>query len=174
MDFEFSPIVPSEFKGSVKLISGDNTQVLLNISYLIWREGNSIQDVFEIRFEYHCSPFRQAFILEECLAVGYEEHFYLYDLKQDLNLTTIKMDGYFSKLYFDFDSFYVSSASSIYRVTKNGSIVWINTNLGIDGVLINRFDNGKIFGSGEWDPPGRWRDFILNKVDGSLINQNRS
>jgi hypothetical protein len=169
MDFEFSPIVPSDFRGSVKLISGDNTQLLPNISYLISRERNSILDVFEIRFEYHCSPFRQALILEEYLAVGYEEYFYLYDLKQDLNLVAIKMDGYFSHLYFDSDSFYISSAGSIYCVTKKGSILWINTNFGVDGVLIKNFDNGKIFGTGEWDPPGGWRDFILDKVDGRLL-----
>jgi len=43
-----------------------------------------------------------------------------------------------------------------------GEIIWVNNSLGIDGVIIEKFDTDKIYGSGEWNPPGGWRDFVLD------------
>ena len=39
----------------------------------------------------------------------------------------------------------------------------------MDGVIIHDFYENKILGSGEWDPPGGWRDFTLDKQTGTLI-----
>ena len=80
----------------------------------------------------------------------------------------LKMEGYFGHLYFNEDLFYIADSAGIFCINKNTSIIWQNKNLGIDGVIINDFTNSKIFGSGEWDPPGGWRDFILDQQMGII------
>jgi hypothetical protein len=63
----------------------------------------------------------------------------------------------------------VTDAGGLYCINKSGGITWKNANLGIDGVIINDIMDGKIHGSGEWDPPGGWRDFILEEDTGRII-----
>jgi hypothetical protein len=169
MNFEFLQTVPAEFHGPVRLISGAGSSSFSGIEYVITAKNESEISIFEIRYEYHCSPFKGAMIEDNVLAVGHEEFFYLYDLKNDTTLATIKMDGYFCHLYFNNDLFYVTSAGSVYCIDKEGHEIWLNSNVGIDGVLINEFVDGKIYGMGEWDPPGGWREFTLDQRSGKSL-----
>ncbi|MEO6721779.1 MAG: hypothetical protein ABIN67_15640 [Ferruginibacter sp.] len=77
------------------------------------------------------------------------------------------MEGYFGRLYLNKKYFYVADACGLYCIDKSGTILWKNNNLAIDGVIINDFAKDKIFGSGEWDPPGGWREFILDEQIGT-------
>jgi len=52
---------------------------------------------------------------------------------------------------------------------KPAPFCWHNDQLGIDGVIIDRFGDATLFGQGEWDPPGGWRDFVLDKQTGKQI-----
>jgi hypothetical protein len=93
----------------------------------------------------------------------------MFDLEKRLSLLALKMDGYFGGLHFDNELFYVTSARGVYCVDKKGELNWQNTGLGIDGVTIDKFEDKFILGSGEWDPPGGWRAFKLNKLTGELV-----
>jgi hypothetical protein len=104
--------------------------------------------------------------IDNILAVGFEENFYLFDTATKTNILNLKMEGYFGHLYFNEDLLYIADANGIHCIDKTASIIWHNNNLGIDGVIINEFTNSKILGSGEWDPPDGWRDFILDKQTG--------
>ena len=66
-------------------------------------------------------------------------------------------------LYYDSDLFYVAYAFGLYCIDKGASVCWQNNNLVIEHVVINEVLENKILGSGEWHPPGGWRDFILDK-----------
>lgn len=148
------------------LISGPDSKTLSNQIYLIIKNGSVPDKLYEIRYEAHCSPFKEAMIVDNLLAVGHEEYFYLFNLETNTNILRWKMEGYFGQLYFDADLFYIADAGGLYCIDKNGTIRWQNNNLGIDGVFISEFNENKITGSGEWDPPGGWRDFILDKATG--------
>ena len=170
MKFEFTDIIPLNLTTKAVCISGSQSYNLDNTRYLlrINDEGN-YSEVFEIKYEYHCSPFEEADILGNILAVGHEAHFYLFNLTKNKNILTIPMRGYFGHLYIRDNSFYVCDAGSLIRLNRDGDILWHAKSLGIDGVTIESFDYGKIFGSGEWDPPGGWKDFILDNTTGVII-----
>ena len=144
--------------------------MLNNQAYLIIKSDDHSTSVFEIKYEHHCSSFRQALIVDNLLAVGYEEYFYLFDLTAKKVLLRLKLEGYFGHLYYDTDSFYIADAGGLYCMHKNASICWHNNGLAIDGVIIKEFTENKITGSGEWDPPGGWRNFILDRHTGVIIS----
>lgn len=139
---------------------------------MLEKEDDNVQRAFEIRFEFRCSPFKEALIVGNLLAVGHEGFFYLFNLLSNENVQTLGMDGYFSHLYSYDGNFYVTSAGSIYCLDQNGKLIWKNSSLGIDGVFIEKFTDDNIYGSGEWDPPGGWRDFILERRSGRYIKEN--
>lgn len=72
----------------------------------------------------------------------------------------------FDSLYSDNNLFYVADASGLRCIDKKGNILWTNPALGIDGVVIYEFTDNKILGSGEFDPPGGWEDFAIDKKTG--------
>jgi hypothetical protein len=76
------------------------------------------------------------------------------------------MSGYYGHLYVDDEYFYVADAESLFCIDKAGSVIWHSKNLGIDGVIVEKFTASQIYGSGEWDPPGGWKDFVLDKKTG--------
>jgi hypothetical protein len=166
MNFNFADKLPASLNSEPILISGPDSFHLNRREYLIIVQDESVKKLYEIRYEYHCSPFKQAIIVDNILAVGHEEHFYLFNLMTSTNMLRLKMEGYFGHIYYDKNRFYIADAGGLYCIDKNASINWQNNNLAIDGVVINEFHENKILGSGEWDPPGGWRDFILNKQTG--------
>lgn len=145
-----------------KLISGEQSRQYSNIEYLSIPNAG----VFGIRFEYYCSPFRQAAISNNLLLVGHEAHFYLYDLETQQNILSLEMNGYFGHFYLHDAYFYVADACDFSCIDKNGNTIWKTTGLGIDGVIINTFTANEIHGSCEMDPPGGWTNFILDLQSG--------
>jgi hypothetical protein len=100
-------------------------------------------------------------LIDKLLAVGHEGHFYLFDLSKNLSVLRLKMNGYFGHIHFDNEHFFVAGANGLYCISQNCEIAWQNLNLAIDDVIITDFTDKKIIGSGEWDPPVGWRDFLL-------------
>jgi hypothetical protein len=168
MTFKFLPQLPRDFSGQSFLISGKESADLENQEFLAI-DDNGLEYVLEIRYEVHCSPFKEVCLLDRLLGVGHEDHFYLFDLETNTNLLSLKLDGYFGHLYLNDKLFYVASARGLYCVNDRGKLIWQNVNLGIDGVIIETFENDAISGTGEWDPPNGWRNFRLNKSTGAVI-----
>ncbi|MEO7311338.1 MAG: hypothetical protein ABIX01_13130 [Chitinophagaceae bacterium] len=168
MTFDFTVTVPQDLSHQEPiLISGADSLQLDGRAYLVVDDFG--KRLFEIRYEYHCSPFKQALILDTVVAVGFEAHFYLFDFITKSNLLSLEMDGYFGHLYLHNDKFYVADSAGLYCINKSGTTLWSNKGLAVDGVIIHDFDENKIFGSGEWDPPGGWQDFIVDERSGTLI-----
>lgn len=170
MNFTFTEAIPQNDKIKIRVISGDDSLQFNGKEYLVAEDEQKVIFIFEIRHEYHCSPFKEAMLIDHILAVGHEEHFYLYDISSNRNFYKLKTDGYFGHLYFNDDLFYVTDASGIHCIDKTGLVAWQNTSLAFDGVLINNFEAGKIYGSAELDPPGGWQDFILDLATGNKIS----
>lgn len=167
MVFTFFPDLPTDV-GEAEIIS-DQTPFHFSCSEYLVMQGKDEKRAFKIVYEGHCSPFREAIIINDLLLVGHEAHFYVYDLKAKYSLLILEMNGYFGHLYVDNSNFYVTDAQSLYRIDREKEVVWHCTNLGIDGVIIEQITENQIHGSGEWDPPGGWKDFVLDKKTGKSV-----
>lgn len=170
MTYTFTDKIPADIDGDPILISGDNSNVFNGTEYLIINEKDSKPIVFEIKHEFHCSPFKEAIVFNNLLAVGHEETFYLFDLNNKTNILNLKMFGYFGHLYLENEQFYIADAGGLYCIDSKANVQWHNDSLAIDGVIIDKFTEDRIYGSGEWDPPGGWREFMLDKKTGISLS----
>lgn len=166
MKIEFIENIPKNHSESPILISGESSIDFSGKQFLTLTEENGGLIIYEIRHENHCSPFKQAEFLNNILVVGHEKHCYLFDIGNQSQLTVLKLSVYFGHIYTEGEFIYVADADGIYCLNQNGTILWSNNELGIDGVIINNFGDTEIYGSGEWDPPSGWEDFIIDKKTG--------
>lgn len=166
MSIEFIDNIPDDTNLKPVLISGSTSSEYSNQKYLKLIKDGTVIGLYEIKYQIHCSPFEEALLIDDLLAIGHEEHFYLFDKVINENILKLKMNGYFGHIYFDSGLFYVADASGLYCIDKTGNICWSNLELAIDGVIVNEFTHSKILGSGELDPPGGWEDFSLDKATG--------
>jgi hypothetical protein len=167
--FAFTETLPPGYRDQPILISGEESVKEKNCEYLLLKQNDSIQKVLEIRFMACAGPYKEALIFNNLLVVGHYEFLYLFDLVSNTAIVRSQMAGYFGHLYVNDNQLFVSGASAIYCFDSRGKMIWKNSNLGIDGVFISDFDKDKIVGSGQWDPPGGWRDFILDRSTGYHI-----
>ena len=172
MTYTFTAQIPDDIYGDPILISGSDSCGFSRTEYLIINERDAKPKVFEIKYNSHCSSFKQAIIHNDLLAVGHEETFYLFNLNSKTNLLNLKMFGYFGHLYLDHEKFYIADESGIYCIDSNASVQWHKNSLAIDGVIIDKFTEDRIYGRGDWDPPGGWREFTLDKKTGISLNLN--
>jgi hypothetical protein len=126
---------------------------------------------FELRSEYSRSPFNTALRFGKFLAVGHEKIFYLFDLEAKQHFLTINLDFPFVNMREDDGHLYVTSTQGIYCISQDGLLLWRNTSLGIDGVLIDHFEHDFVHGKGEWDPPDGWRKFTVRKLTGLEVDE---
>ena len=158
---------PSDYNSphSPILISGEQSKNLPNTEYLLINNA-----LYEIRFEQDSSPFKKAVITHNFLAVGHQEHFYLFDLTTKKPLLTLKINNYLGNVYSEQNQLYITDNSAIYCISYKGKIVWYNNSLGVDGVSTLEFKDGKIYGNREWNPPGGWEEFVLDTTTGKSVD----
>jgi hypothetical protein len=96
----------------------------------------------------------------------------LIQIKQ-LSVITYALDNYFGHLYAHNDYLLVASGERLLRIQCDGSLAWKSPLLGIDGVIVGNVEDGIIYGSGEWDPPGGWQPFQIRLDSGQLVNSKR-
>ncbi|MCR5861834.1 hypothetical protein LRS05_06635 [Flavobacterium sp. J372] len=159
MNFNFQSSLPGNYVDTPIVISGEKSLQLKGVEYLVI---DDVEEVYEIRYEAHTGPFRDAIIHENVLAVGHEEHFYLFDIVAKRCLLTIHLSGYFGNLFMHQHEFYICDANGIRCVDLSGSVIWNNDRLAIDGIFITEFTSNQILGEAEIDPPGGWKDFVLS------------
>ncbi|TGM58572.1 hypothetical protein [Leptospira adleri] len=79
------------------------------------------------------------------------------------NLITVPIDAYVTAIYAQARQLFVSTASEVLCFDDNLDLIESYHNLGIDGVTIENVTNDSIAGAGEWDPPGGWRTFKIQR-----------
>lgn len=80
--------------------------------------------------------------------------------------TTIDLGCYFGYLYPVDNFLLVASARYLHCFSDTGNLQWISHELGVDGVIVERVNNGVVYGTGECDPPDGWQPFQLNLATG--------
>lgn len=149
---------PSDYnnKHASTLISGDESQVYPKITYLLIKDA-----LYEIKYKEQGGPFKKALMHEHILAVGHQSNFYLFNTSTQQNILTLSLEQYFGNIYFQNELFYIADSAGLYCINLEGKILWHNGKLGSDGVMIHDFQEGKIYGTGEWDTAGGWEEFII-------------
>ena len=82
----------------------------------------------------------------------------------------LELDSYFVQFYRTDEALLICSGEKIFSIDPSGNLNWRSKSLGLDGVLIDKVEDNKIYGQGEWDPPGGWIDFTLNLKTGKELN----
>lgn len=72
MKIEFIENIPKYHSESPILISGESSLEFNNKQFLSVTKEDGKIDIYEIRYEYHCSPFKQAEVMNNILVVGHE------------------------------------------------------------------------------------------------------
>lgn len=122
------------------------------------------------------SCFRSLRSIHSLVYIGFGQFVFVVDvcLRQ---VRRYPLHGYFGHLYDAGDlehldshvSVLATSASEVFAFDRTGDLIWKQSDLGIDGVVLLRANAGRIDGEGEWDPPGGWRPFSLSSKNGSII-----
>jgi hypothetical protein len=139
---------------------GDLTSTLSD-TLTIFKNGRPITKL-ELRYKYSSSSKLEAIKFQRFVAIGLSGFFYLYDLSSENIVLFIDFNGYFDEFKIFEDHLLVAYNAGIYCLTKHGQIKWHNSNVGLDGIIINKVGEGKIYGSEQIDPPDGWTDFILD------------
>jgi hypothetical protein len=116
----------------------------------------------------HAGPFEELLVWREFVVLGWADVVHLVDLRSR-NVCSVSCHLYFEQLYPCDKYLLIASASELVCLNEQAAEVWRRGDLGIDGVVIDRVDNGLIEGRGEWDPPGDWRPFRLVAATGRPV-----
>jgi hypothetical protein len=95
---EFIDTIPDYTTLKPVLISGSISTYYANQTYLTLSNDDTVTGLYKIKYQAHCSPFKEALLVDNLLAVGYEEHFYLFNLATNQNVLRLEMNGYFGHL----------------------------------------------------------------------------
>jgi hypothetical protein len=112
--------------------------------------------------------FEDALLWSHFLAIGWGHHVYLVNLRTRQVLTT-QLGSYFSHLYPTSGCLLVASAERLLCIASDGTTLWHSSELVIDGVIVDRVDEGVVRGQGEWDPPGGWRPYSVSLQTGEAV-----
>ena len=157
--FIFNETSNSDIKCPV-ISFGDLTRSKLSDTLTIYKNGHPLTKL-KLHY-YYASGKSEAIKFQRFVAVGLSGFFYLYDLSTETFTLFIDLNGYFGEFKISEEHLLVAYNSGIYCLTKYGQIKWHNSNLGLDGIIINEIKDGRIYGSEQVDPPDGWRDFVLN------------
>jgi len=114
----------------------------------------------DVYAESFTGPFCEAIIWKTFIVIGWNDAVHFVDISSH-RAHSIPCDGYFGSFHPLDDSLLIADAVHIIRVDDRGQQVWKSEHVGIDGVVIDRVEEGLILGDGEWDPPGGWKPFRL-------------
>jgi len=112
--------------------------------------------------------FEEVVFWRELVVIGFGDQVFLVPTG-DGEPKEIKVGTYFGHLYVEGGALLVASESRLLRVSPQGRVIWASVHLGIDGVIVDRIQNGVVYGEGEWDPPGGWKPFVLGLDTGRYV-----
>jgi hypothetical protein len=123
------------------------------------RDGQPLLRI-DVYAEYFTGPYCEAIIWKSFTVIGWNDVVHFIDINSR-RAHSIRCDSYFGSFRPLDESLLIADAAYIVCVDDRGQLVWKSGHVGIDGVVIDRIENGLILGEGEWDPPGGWKPFRL-------------
>jgi len=174
MEIQFSDNFEAWQYDRIVSFGGERNDTAIAASIAITDDGGT-----RIRVDVHSSAgfacFRDARCVEGIAYIGFGRHLFVVDTKTGMTASH-RLDGYFGHMYHDGDlenfpsnfSVLVTSASEVLAFSRAGDLVWMQRDLGIDGVLLRSVNGRRLDGEGEWDPPGGWRRFSI-AIDSGIV-----
>jgi hypothetical protein len=114
----------------------------------------------DVYAEYSTGPYCEAILWKTFAVIGWNDVVHFVEINSR-RAHSLRCDGYFGSFRALDDSLLIADAARIHRIDDRGQQVWKSDEIGIDGVVIDRVEEGIILGEGEWDPPGGWKPFRL-------------
>jgi hypothetical protein len=119
---------------------------------------------------YDCgAPFEEVAIWGDLVIIGCCHHVFVVPLYEG-EVTTIDLGGYFGHLYISDNALLVASQSQLFRISRKGELIWTSPEIGIDGVEVERTQDGIVHGQGEWNPPGGSKPFAVSLDSGESLS----
>jgi hypothetical protein len=179
MKAEFiSPQAPWSEYDQVLIAQGEisNSEVVASVSVAVDDGLVARVDILASAGE---SCFRSLRSIDSNIYIGFGRFVFVVDVYRS-HVRRHPLSGYFGHLYDSHDlehldgyiSALAASASEVLAFDRAGGLIWKQSDLGLDGVVLHRASKGRIDGEGEWDPPGGWRPFGLRSETG-LISDDR-
>ena len=162
-------IKPYSISGLEKIdLFGINPNSESNCDFIIVTDLETEEPIISLKIESDYSAnFKQCQAVNDLIVIGYGNRFVIYDLVNRCKKFETSFDGYFSSFKIDGNDIFVASESDLLKINMNGTLEWTAEALGIDGVVISKITESKIFGEGELDPPGGWESFVINRKTGN-------
>jgi hypothetical protein len=145
-----------------------------------WREADAwivVHDVdppllIEIRDSDGITAFTDAILWSMWIFIGIGTEVYAI-CALDGRLTTLPLGqtgySYFAHFYPYDDFLLVASGVALLRFDRAARLVWQSPRLAVDGVLVERIEDGVIYGQGEQDPPDGWTPFMISLDTGDYL-----
>ena len=133
----------------------------------------SVDDRPQLRISLYSYPddahtFQDSIIWGNFVAIGFGERVYIVNLASRQSIE-LNLGGYFGHMEKHGDELLIASVERVFCLDSDGKLRWQSPQLGIDGVVLHESTEHEIYGAGEWDPPGGWRDFKLSASSGMLL-----
>ena len=121
MKIDFIENIPEEYSESPILISGGISTEFYWKQFLSLTKEDGRLNIYEIRYEYNCSPFKEVKLLDNVIVIGHDKHCYLFDIESVTQVLILKLSGYFESIYLDDELIYVADAGGLYCLNKDGT-----------------------------------------------------
>ena len=120
--------------------------------------------------EYGVDAFQSAVVWERFVVIGAWEHVYFIDLESDQwDAIAFDLEAYFGSMKVAGKRLLIASAERAFSFDANARLEWKSLPIGLDGVVFEEVRDGLVRGSGEWDPPGGWKPFVLSVTSGEVL-----
>ncbi|MEW7280569.1 hypothetical protein ABW636_18430 [Aquimarina sp. 2201CG1-2-11] len=157
------PILEVEIKDLFEI----NPHSQTDCEFVRIKNASTFEPLINLKVESDYSPtFKQSDVVNGIVIIGYGNRFSIFDLNKKEIKVNLLFDGYFGSFKVDNGEIFVATDSELINLNFQGIEKWKADNLGIDGVVISQITETEIMGSGEWDPPGGWESFALDRITG--------
>jgi hypothetical protein len=112
--------------------------------------------------------FQEILFIDDQMFVGMGDAVYVVGLA-DRSVVTLELDLYFGSFFRLDTGVLAASATKLHRLDTNGNVFWETEMLGVDGVIVHDVVDGIVYGAGEWDPPGGWKEFQVSLESGRAV-----
>ena len=114
------------------------------------------------------SPFSAAVIWKHWVVIGFSNFVHFFSLGNN-NVLSHQLASYFGSLYPTQERLLIASGTELLCFDTLVDLCWQKQDFAIDGVIIHKVEDDKIFGEAEQDPPGGWHPFTLSLESGQDV-----
>ncbi|XLS30535.1 hypothetical protein ACJD0Z_06845 [Flavobacteriaceae bacterium M23B6Z8] len=150
-----------------KDLFGINSHSESNCEFVRIKKASTFEPLINLKIQSDYSPtFKQSEIVNGIVIIGYGNRFSIFDLNKKEIKVNLSFDGYFGSFRVDNGEIFVATDSELINLNFQGLEKWKAVNLGIDGVVISQITETEVMVNCEWDPPGGWESFTLDRKTG--------